>query len=39
MIMLFTLDQHTRPENLASLKIEKCNTENWSEMIKQSPRA
>ena len=34
MTMLFTLDQHARPENLASLKIEKCNTENWSEMIK-----
>lgn len=33
--MPFTLGQNARPENLASLKIEKFNKENLSEMIKQ----
>ena len=27
------LEKHTRPENLNSLKIKKCNSENWSEML------
>ena len=33
--MTFTLDEHARRESLASLKIERFNKENWSEIIKQ----
>ena len=33
------LESHPRPENLDSLKVKKCNTEIWSEMLSSKTRS
>ena len=33
------LESHPRPENLDSLKVKKCNTEIWNEMLQSETRS